>query len=248
LGTRTNSSFTQLVLGFFADPDPGHAADQSDPTVTLPNGRSVGYRIVLSARAKRLRLKLTPLDGLVIVAPKSFKRRRIERLVHGERHWIARHIPRMDELREHARRSPAAVRPESLELRAIGETWKLEAIDRNALKQRLRRRARETLVPWLERISEETGYRCAKVRIRGQRTRWGSCSTGRAISLNYQLLFLPPEWVRYILIHELCHTAQMNHSRAFWALVARHVPDVQTSRKALRTAWKLIPEWVSRGS
>jgi len=195
-----------------------------------------------------MRLKLTPLDGLVIVAPKSFKRRRIEELVHREREWIARHITRMDQLRALAHDSPPATRPESLQLRAIGETWKLEAMDRKALKRRLRKLAQEKLVPWLESLSRETGFHYSKVRIRGQRTRWGSCSTGRVISLNYHLLFLPPEWTRYIMIHELCHTAEMNHSAAFWALVTKHVPETMTTRKALRSAWKLIPEWVSHRS
>ena len=51
-----------------------------------------------------------------------------------------------------------------------------------------------------------------------------------------------------VLIHELCHTAEMNHSAAFWALVTKHVPETMTTRKALRSAWKLIPEWVSHRS
>ncbi len=65
-----------------------------------------------------------------------------------------------------------------------------------------------------------------------------------SISLNYCMLFLQPEQVRYVMIHELCHARHMNHSRRYWALVARHEPDYRSLDKGLNSAWKQIPAWV----
>ena len=75
-----------------------------------------------------------------------------------------------------------------------------------ALKEWLTDKAEERLIPWLKRISDEIGLSYSAVLIRQRQTRWGSCSARRLISLNARLLFLPPELVTYVLVHELCHT------------------------------------------
>ena len=115
---------------------------------------------------------------------------------------------------------------------------------REVLKRWLRRRAREALVPWLGRLAEEGGFRFAEAVIRGQKTRWASCSAGGTISLSFKLLFLEREEVRCVLLHELCHTRCMNHSPRFWQLLSRHEPDVQGIHKGMRDGWKRVPAWV----
>ncbi len=82
-----------------------------------------------------------------------------------------------------------------------------------------------------------------RVSIRQQRTRWGSCSRGNSISLNAKLLFLPPELVEYVLLHELCHTRAMDHSARFWAIVAEHDPGFERHRRALKDAGRFVPPW-----
>jgi predicted metal-dependent hydrolase len=84
----------------------------------------------------------------------------------------------------------------------------------------------------------------ATASIRGQKTRWGSCSSRQTISVNCKLLFLPSELVRYVLIHELCHTVHLNHSAAFWALVAQKEPDYQQLDAGLRDARYHVPLWL----
>jgi len=117
------------------------------------------------------------------------------------------------------------------------------ALCRASLKRWLTRRARAELGAWLEQLGREAGLPFQRLSIRNQRTRWGSCSSRGTISLNYKLLFLPRPLVRYVLVHELCHTRQPDHSAAFWALVAQLEPDCRRLRVELRGAWQHIPPW-----
>jgi hypothetical protein len=82
-----------------------------------------------------------------------------------------------------------------------------------------------------------------KVAVRGQKTRWASCSSKGNINLNYKLLFLPPEVVRYILNHELCHTLHHNHSKRFWSEVALVEPGHKTLSRFARKGMSAVPEW-----
>ena len=122
-------------------------------------------------------------------------------------------------------------------------TGDLESIQA-ALRRWLRRKAHRHLEPWLRHLAEEYGFTINRVFIKSQRTRWGSCSEKKNINLNMKLLFLPEELVHYVMLHELCHTVHLNHSKRYWALVGDHVPDYAARRKALREAWKYVPAWV----
>lgn len=73
----------------------------------------------------------------------------------------------------------------------------------------------------------------SKVVVRNQKTRWGSCSGKKILNFNYKLIFLPIELADYIVVHELCHLAQMNHGPKFWALVALQIPDYKERRKQI---------------
>jgi predicted metal-dependent hydrolase len=111
------------------------------------------------------------------------------------------------------------------------------------LSRWLVREAREYLVPRLQQLALHTGLRFRAVQVRRQRTRWGSCSRYGDISLNAKLLFLPPALADYVLLHELCHTVEMNHSKRFWAQVARYCADYRAQDAALREHWHCVPRW-----
>jgi len=83
------------------------------------------------------------------------------------------------------------------------------------------------------------------VLVRSQRSRWGSCSRRRAISLNQKLLFVPPPLVRYVFLHELCHTVHFDHSPAFWAFLAQREPRWKALDEELDMAWRYVPLWAS---
>jgi len=127
-------------------------------------------------------------------------------------------------------------------LRVSGAVGDPEAC-RAALRRWLARRATALLVPLLEAAAREEGLTFSSVAVRGQRTRWGSCSRRGAINLNRHLLFLSPEVVRYVLVHELCHTVKPDHSRRFWEEVVRREPGAVRLRTELRAAGRHVPGW-----
>ena len=117
-----------------------------------------------------------------------------------------------------------------------------------ALRRWLARHATKTLPPWLERVAAQCGHTLTDISIKNQRTRWGSCAASGRISLNCKLLFLPRELVRYVMVHEICHLLEPNHSSRFWAHVRQMDRDADDHHARMRDAWKLVPGWAQRGS
>jgi len=227
------------------------------------------YTVRESARARNVNLRISMEGGLEVVIPRGFNRRLIPDILHKKGDWIQRTTHRLAERREFLEADPPL--PAQIALAALGETWRVDyrpgpanrvtlteqagqrltltgAVDQvdlcqAVLRRWLAHRARQRLELWLRQISVEEKLPFAKVTIRGQKSRWGSCSPARAINLNYKLLFLPPALVRYVLIHELCHTQHLNHSAKFWALVSKKEPAYKRARIELRAAWRFIPGW-----
>jgi predicted metal-dependent hydrolase len=229
------------------------------------------YTLRISNRAKHLRLCVTLQDGLVVVMPAGFDPSRVPEVLERKRSWLLkvhREIRRQRRCSEAQSDQPL---PERINLRAVGEEWSVEyrstasarvsAVQRGdrrlvvsgnvadthacheALKRWVSRKAHEHLVPWVKDLARQHRLRVKRVVIRAQKTLWGSCSNRRTISLNRKAIFLPPELVHYLLVHELCHISQPNHSSKFWALVASHCPDCRKLRRKLDKAGGVAPPW-----
>jgi predicted metal-dependent hydrolase len=225
------------------------------------------FEVRESHRARRVRIVIHPpgrnAHGQIeVVVPAGFDRKRLPHILEQKRHWLERTLNRINsEYRSNESIEPPTV----ITLPAIGQKWQVEYRSganrcreqhgrllvchrkendwQRPLQRWLTVTARSVLPPWLDETSQQLGLDYGKVTIRAQRTRWGSCSSRKNISINRGLLFLPPEQVHYLLVHELCHTRQMNHSPRYWALVAEHIPNYKPLDKALRRAFSSIPWW-----
>jgi len=220
------------------------------------------WSLRVSRRARYARLQIKPFGGLEVVIPARFPRNQVSALVDKHAAWARRQLAQQADLRQAIRlpgelslafddsttpiiyRSEAAFNaPAELD----GNGIVIEAVEQRArieeLRRHVRRRARQSLPPLLEQVSRRTGLAFNRVSIRSQKTRWGSCSNRGNISLNDQLLFLPAASVEYLMVHELCHTRHLNHSRAFWALVQTHCPGYRAHETHLRKSRNLVPDW-----
>jgi hypothetical protein len=95
-------------------------------------------------------------------------------------------------------------------------------------------RARALVEERLEDLNQIYNFSFNRIAIRDQQTRWGSCSSNRNLNFNYRVLFLPDELVDYLIVHELCHLQEMNHSGKFWELVERGIPEYKKLSRKLK--------------
>ncbi len=108
------------------------------------------------------------------------------------------------------------------------------------LKQWMVRRAQAELPARCRELGAASGLLPQQVKVRDYRRKWGQCSSRGQITLNWRLMHLAPALRDYVLIHELCHLQQMNHSPAFWALVAGHCPDYRQRRQEIQLAYPYL--------
>jgi hypothetical protein len=100
---------------------------------------------------------------------------------------------------------------------------------------RYKEHARDLVRARLAHFNREYGFAIGRIAIRNQKSRWGSCSKKGNLNFSYRLILLPREVADYIIVHELCHLGQFNHSPRFWALVALSCPDYRALRARLRS-------------
>lgn len=225
-----------------------------------------------NARAKNVVLRLIPGQGLVITAPVGLPPGRLAEAVGAKSAWIAATWDRLAAEGIPPQPGATAARPEKIVLTAFDRQWDVAYAARHrdgclltargpqsllvsgavddmhavagVLTTFCRDRGGLLLKEALARVSRETGLSYAGATIRAQRTRWGSCTARGRISLNFTLAFLPWELCRLVLVHELCHTRELNHSARFWALVEEHVPGCRALDAKLAAARHYLPGWL----
>lgn len=179
------------------------------------------YKIKESARAKLVRVSVFPDGRIQVTKPVRMNDSRAEKFVHEKRGWIEKTVEKMKKRREKsAKTSPKTELPR---LKRGTKNYK------EAQEQ-----ARELVSERLEYFKDIYPFLYNRVFIRNQKTLWGSCSRAGNLNFNYKIIHLVPELVDYIIVHELCHLREMNHSKRFWDLVGKEIPDHAMRRKQLR--------------
>lgn len=166
------------------------------------------YTLKRSMRSRTMRLSISPDARVIVTAPEYLDLEAIERFVAQQSAWIETHTQRA------RKRSVIRVRRGDI--------------------PSLKKRALALVEERCAHVAQMYGLQFRKISIRAQKTRWGSCSRSGNLSFNYKIAILPPPVAEYIIVHELCHLAEMNHGKKFWDLVARTIPEHRAIRKALR--------------
>jgi predicted metal-dependent hydrolase len=230
------------------------------------------YTVRHSPKTRNIRLKVTPEDGLCVIVPRGYDETKIPAILQRKKEWIADALSRAAHTRRFLEPWPQNYLPETINLQALGETWAVSyrknslrrgitlsvgdgqitlsgaTIDRTAairkLNDWLRLRVRDSLFPLAQQLADKHRLPLRLLLVKSQRTRWASCSAQKNLALNTKLLFLPPDLVRYVMTHELCHLREMNHSRQFWLHVHSICPDYRRLDARLRDVWKIVPSWI----
>lgn len=222
------------------------------------SGAEVGYALRRSAR-RSIGL-VVDAQGLRVAAPRHATLAQVEQALHAKAAWILRHLAaqRQQSLRRREAQpvwGPEAELPflgERLSLRPQAAAWQLDAAAAllhaplpaeappaqwaAALREWLRARALEHFRQRCALHAPLMGVRPSRVALSAAVTRWGSASAAGVIRLNWRLVHLAPALIDYVVVHELAHLREMNHSAAFWAHVRAVLPDFAARRAALRAA------------
>jgi len=163
------------------------------------------------SRRRTLSMEVKPDGTVMIKAPKFVSDAEIGRFVSSRSGWIEKTVKKV--LVKNA---------------GLSEVERMTDTELKALK----RKARAMIMPLVEEYADLMGVTYGTVSIRAQKTRWGSCSSAANISLSTYLMLLPPDLADYVMLHELCHTCEMNHGKKFWALMEKVTDGCSDSYRA----------------
>ena len=180
--------------------------------LTLKN-KKISYTIRKSQRARRMRLAVYRDGSVVVTTPHDLSETIAERFVKEKSQWLLSKLAFFKQF----------------EGRLIGP-----ASNKDYLKHK--ERARDLAQRRIEHFNKIYKFKYNKISIKNQKTRWGSCSKKGNMNFNYKIALLPSRISDYIIVHELCHLKELNHSKRFWSLVERTMPNYQKVRNELKKA------------
>lgn len=224
-------------------------------TITYSNRRTVS--IAINA------------DGTVSVrAPKFIKKTELDKIVEGKREWILKKQKLVVQNYEIAQRKRDFDFTTSQKMLYRGKEYPIELVYSKGLRFPIvsfaedkflvyygvleSKKIREAFLIWYKKTAKEVFLKrvayyqkiiqepIGQIRIKDQKCCYGSCSAKRNLNFNWKCILAPPEILDYIVVHELCHLKQMNHSKEFWNLVERYYPDYKQARKWLKDNGMLL--------
>lgn len=173
--------------------------------------RKVEYTIRVSKRARRMRLAIYCSGDFVVTVPKNIHLNIIERFIIRKSQWI---LDKIDYFKSFSKT--------------------LFVKNTKADYKKYKDKAQELAEKKIEQFNKIYKFKFNKINIKNQKTRWGSCSRKGNLNFNYKIYLIPEKLSDYIIVHELCHLGQFNHSQKFWKLVAKTIPDYSNIREEIR--------------
>lgn len=168
---------------------------------------------IIRSKRKTLSIEIRPNETVLVRAPYSIKDREIYKFLDEKEHWITEHLRKAKERQK--------------------ESEKIPKLTMDEVKQ-LAERATKVIPEKVRHFAESMGVEYGRITIRNQKTRWGSCSGKGNLNFNCLLMLVPEDVMDYVVVHELCHLIEMNHSKAFWQQVEQVMPDYKEHRKWLK--------------
>jgi len=175
------------------------------------HSREIAYLVRKSKRAKNIKISISFDRGIIATLPFGVNQRHLEKFLYKHFDWLEK---RVDDFKK------------------IDKSKLIKTGPNDYLRKK--KEAHILVRGKLELFNKFYGFEYKKFCIRNQKTRWGSCSSGRNLNFNYKLVYLSEALAEYVVVHELCHLKEMNHSKKFWALVEKLVPDYKEKRKRLK--------------
>jgi hypothetical protein len=175
------------------------------------------YTLKHSARARRMRITVRCDASVVVTVPHFFSQNKMEKFLLEKANWILKKV-------EHFKK--------------IGGSGLVVARRGGVVEyKKLKQQARVFVKEKISLLNQSYNFSFNRVCIKNHKSRWGSCSKKGNLNFNYKIIHLPVELAEYIVVHELCHLRELNHSSRFWALVAHAVPDYKEKRKKLKAVF-----------
>ncbi|MCL2707005.1 MAG: M48 family metallopeptidase [Dehalococcoidia bacterium] len=217
------------------------------------DGQTIAYTLRRSKSARYARLRISADGGLIITLPQHYHMSRAEEIILDKKRWIKKRLEMVQMSRllyadnnhvQYLGRTLSIHSRTTLTLKATvqlaGEALILDLPasaqgTRAIVTAWLRTQAQSIIPPLVAQHSQRMNITYSHVRISTARTRWGSCSLRGTLNFNWKLIMLPVEIIEYVVVHELCHLSEMNHSPNFWKLVEQYCPD-----------WRVLRHWLRR--
>ena len=182
--------------------------------------KEIEYELKTSTRARALRLSVYPGGSLVVTAPQFISTGCVENFIVRKSHWILEKIEHLSKF--------------------VGTFVRAKRSGGKREYRLFKDKALLLVQNRVEYFNSVYQFKFNRISIRNQKTRWGSCSKRGTLSFNYKIVKLPVHLADYIIVHELCHLGEFNHSKKFWDLVARVLPNHRGLRKELKKSGSIF--------
>ena len=206
------------------------------------------YEIRYSKKAKHIRLQISHEGKLELIIPVRVKNFNAESFLAEKRNWIEKHLSRFNQRKQRFFYLGKEIELEK-QYDLFCKNYSARLIDNKLIfscpgddkisleqlyKAWIKEKADNYIVNRAKALCEMYGFSYNKISIKNQKTRWGSCSTKKTLSFNSKLMYFNDKVIDYVVIHEMCHLKEMNHSNKFWKLVAEIMPEYKKYKAQLK--------------